>query len=170
MHALLAPTPVQEGLREIDLNLPPIPAPAGPQAPPLTGPPPGRPRAPAHGRPRHRADGPEAAGCRPGGRALAAAADIQALHASSSGIQVVKDGKPIATIDSVTIRRGAVKIDHVSLLGEAAEAADTESAFRVLFGGIAGYVESGGCRPGSRSAPRTRSTRARPARCSCPGS
>jgi hypothetical protein len=80
-----------------------------------------------------------------GAAALAAAADIQALHVTSSGIEVVKDGNPIATIDSVTVARGGqVKIDHVSLLGEAAEAAKTESALRVLMGGIAGYVESGG--------------------------
>src|SRR5262245_49018415 len=42
MRALVAPPTVQEGLREVNLNLPPMPAPTGPQAPPI-GPPPAAP-------------------------------------------------------------------------------------------------------------------------------
>jgi hypothetical protein len=78
-----------------------------------------------------------------GTAAIAAAADIQAIHASSSGVQVIKDGKPIATIDRLTIARGgAVKIDHLTLLGEAAEAASTERGLWSLVGGILGAEQA----------------------------
>jgi len=79
-----------------------------------------------------------------GTAAVAAAAAVQAIHVSSTGIQVIKDGQPIATIDSLTISRGQVKIDHISLLGEAADAAKTESGARDIAGGVGGLVESGG--------------------------
>ena len=78
-----------------------------------------------------------------GTAALAAAADVQALHLSSSGVEVVKDGQPVATIDRLTIRRGTVTVDKITLLGEAARAADTERGIWVLLGGILGAAESG---------------------------
>jgi hypothetical protein len=79
-----------------------------------------------------------------GAAGVAAAAAIQAIHLSSSGIQVIKDGKPVATIDRLTISQGQVKIDHVSLLGEAADAAQTERSVRDVKGGVGGLIESGG--------------------------
>ncbi|HST80367.1 MAG TPA: hypothetical protein VLL08_01360 [Kineosporiaceae bacterium] len=79
-----------------------------------------------------------------GAAGVAAAAAIQAIHLSSGGIQVVKDGKPIATIDRLTISQGQVKIDHVSLLGEVADAAQTERSLRQIKGGMGGLAESGG--------------------------
>jgi hypothetical protein len=78
-----------------------------------------------------------------GTAAFAAAADIQALHLSSSGIEVVKDGKPIATINVLTISRGKVNIDSITLVGEAAEAADTERGVWVILGGLIGAAQSG---------------------------
>jgi len=87
---------------------------------------------------------PKLIGAGKGAAALAAAADVQAIHVSSSGIEVLKDGKPLATIDRLTISKGHVKIDHISLLGEAAEAAKTEKALHDLKGGAAGFAESGG--------------------------
>jgi hypothetical protein len=79
-----------------------------------------------------------------GAAAIAAAADIQALHVSSSGIEVVKDGKPIASINELTIRGGKVNIDKLTLLGEAASAADTEQSGWVILGGLLGLARSGG--------------------------
>jgi hypothetical protein len=74
-----------------------------------------------------------------GAAAIAAAANIQAIHASSDGLEVVKDAKPVAHIDQLTVHRGGtVKIDKISLQGEAAEAARSERGFWTLVGGILG--------------------------------
>jgi hypothetical protein len=80
-----------------------------------------------------------------GAAAIAAAANIQAIHASSAGITVVKDGKPVASINALTIRRGGqVKIDSITLLGEAAEAAESERGLRLLAGAIGGLAQTNG--------------------------
>lgn len=42
-----------------------------------------------------------------GSAAIAAAAQIHAVHASSSGLIVLKDGQPVASLDRVTIHRAA---------------------------------------------------------------
>lgn len=74
-----------------------------------------------------------------GAAAILAAANIQAIHASSDGIEVVKDARPVAHIDRLTVRRGGtVKIDKISLQGEAADAARSERALWTLVGGILG--------------------------------
>ena len=99
---------------------------------------------------------PKLKGAGQGTAALAAAADIKALHVSSSGIEVVKDGKPIATINTLTISGGKVTIDSITLLGEAAEAADTERGVWVVLGGLVGAAQSGGSPGGFTSVPRTR--------------
>lgn len=71
--------------------------------------------------------------------AFAAAADIQAIHASSYGIEVIQGAKPVAHIDQLTIHRGGtVRIDKISLQGEAADAARSERGFWTLVGGILG--------------------------------
>jgi hypothetical protein len=74
-----------------------------------------------------------------GAAAIAAAANIQAIHTSSNGIEVVKDAKPVAHIDQLTVHRGGtVKIDKISLQGEAADAARSERRYWTLVGGILG--------------------------------
>jgi len=62
-----------------------------------------------------------------GAAAIAAAADVQAIHLASTGIEVVKGGQPLASIDRLTIRKGQVTIDQVSLAGPAADAAKVET-------------------------------------------
>jgi hypothetical protein len=82
---------------------------------------------------------PKLQGAGQGAAAIAAAADIKAIHASSSGLIVLKDNKPVASLDRVTVSRGGtVKIDHVTLLGEAADAARSERGMWALIGGVLG--------------------------------
>jgi hypothetical protein len=80
-----------------------------------------------------------------GAAGIAAAARIQAIHATcTGGITVLKDNTPVAAIHEVTISRGgAVKIDKFSLLGDAAGAGALESLFWVGLGGLGGVAETG---------------------------
>jgi len=79
-----------------------------------------------------------------GAAALASAANIQAIRATSAGIEVLKDGARVATIDAVTIHRGGtVSLDRISLHGEAADMARSESGLRLLVGGLAGLGATG---------------------------
>jgi hypothetical protein len=80
-----------------------------------------------------------------GAAAIATAAKIQAIHATcSSGITIIKDNNPVASIQGVTISRGgAVSIDKFALLGDAEGAGALESLFWAGLGGLAGAGETG---------------------------
>jgi len=63
----------------------------------------------------------------------AQAAHVSAVRVSAGDLQVVSDGKPVAKLETLTIRPGGhVTIDQMTLLGKAAKARDTESGLAFL--------------------------------------
>lgn len=78
-----------------------------------------------------------------GAAALAGAADIRTIHVSSSGIEVIKDGAAVARIEAMTVHRGGrVSIEHLTLLGEAAEAAAAERGLWWALGAVLGAAQA----------------------------
>lgn len=71
-------------------------------------------------------------------------ANIQSISISSGGLTVMSKGKPIASIEHLTVHRGGrVTIDRMQLLGEAANAQRTEAGLSLLIGLLAGQAGSG---------------------------
>ncbi len=84
-------------------------------------------------------------GAAPGAPGIAAAADIQSIGVSSAGIEVIKDGARVATLDRITIHRGgSVSLDRITLHGEAERLAQGESGLWALLLGLPVAVATGG--------------------------
>ena len=73
-----------------------------------------------------------------------AAVDIQSISVSSAGIEVIKDGARVATLDRITIHRGgSVSLDRITLHGEAERLAEGESGLWALLAGIPVAIATG---------------------------
>ncbi len=74
----------------------------------------------------------------------AEAAQLQSLSLSAGDLEVVAKGKPIVKLHSLTmLPGGAIKIDHMTLLGKAADAKAVESGLSLLIGPIALHGREG---------------------------